>query len=277
MESILNLIILIRKFILKMNRDRVRAYAASASFFLIMSFLPFLMLLLSIIQFTPLTQEMVLEVIEELTPFEISAQIQRLVGSLFNNSYALLSWTAITAIWTSGKGIIGLADGLNSVNQQQETRNYFVIRIRAAIYAVLMLIAMVIALGILVFGYRLQQYLRNVVPLIAAYPEVTLILQLAISLVILMVLFTAFYVFLPNRPLKFKTQYPGAIFTAVAWAVFSYAFSIYLGYAVNMSVIYGGLTTLIVVMLWLYICMYLFFIGAEINRYLEEPEEFEFK
>ena len=42
----------------------------------------------------------------------------------------------------------------------------------------------------------------------------------------------------------------------------------------NMSVIYGSLTTLVVVMLWLYFCMYLLFIGAEINNYIAHPEMF---
>ena len=274
MNQISSLYIFIRKFMKKLSRDRVRAYAASAAFFMIMSFIPFFMLLLSAIQFTPLTQDMVLRVLEGVTPFAISEQIETLVSSIYNNSYALLSWTAIVALWTSGKGIIGLADGLNSVNRLEETRNYVVIRIRAAVYAVLMLLGMIIAIGVLIFGYKIQQFLRRVVPLIAQYPEITLGLQLGISLFLLSLIFEAFYVFLPNRPRKIKTQYPGAIFTAVAWAVFSYVFSIYLDYAVNMSLIYGGLTTLVVVMLWLYACMYLFFIGAEINVYLEKPEEF---
>ena len=41
-----------------------------------------------------------------------------------------------------------------------------------------------------------------------------------------------------------------------------------------MSVLYGSLTTLVVVMLWVYFCMYLLFIGAEINQYLSAPELF---
>ena len=40
--------------------------------------------------------------------------------------------------------------------------------------------------------------------------------------------------------------------------------------------IYGGLLTLVVALLWLYICMYLWFIGAELNAYLENKEIFEF-
>ena len=62
--------------------------------------------------------------------------------------------------------------------------------------------------------------------------------------------------------------------SALFFCKISYVFAIYLKYAGNMSVLYGSLTTLIVVMLWLYSCMYLLFIGAEINHYLANPEMF---
>ena len=259
---------------MKMSRDDVRAHAAATSFFMILSFIPFLMLLLTVIQFTPLTQELVLEVIETATPFEISATIQELVGSLFNNSYAILSWSAAASVWTSSRAVIGMTDGLNSVNQLEETRNFFIMRIWAVFYTVIMLFVMIIAIGILVFGYRLQEYLRGIVALIDRHAKVTLALQMILSLAVLTLLFELLFVFLPNKRKRFLGQLPGAVFTAISWAVFSYAFSIYLEYAGSMSSIYGGLTTLIVVMLWLYFCMYLFFTGAELNEYIAHPEQF---
>ena len=33
---------------------------------------------------------------------------------------------------------------------------------------------------------------------------------------------------------------------------------------------YGSLTTIILILLWLYFCMYIVLIGAEINAYFEE-------
>lgn len=274
MNTIVRILQLGQGFNLKMSRDGVRAYAAEASFFMILSFIPFLMLLLTAVQFTPLTQELVLEVIETATPFEISETIRDLVGSLFNRSYTLLSWTAVASVWTSSKMIIGMTDGLNSVNQLEETRNFFIMRIWAIFYTVIMLVVMIIAIGLLVFGYSLQDYLRSVVPLIGRHAKITLALQMILSLAILTLLFELLYVFLPNKRNCFLGQMPGAVFAAISWAVFSYAFSIYLEYAGSMTAVYGGLTTLIVVMLWLYCCMYLFFIGAELNQYIAHPELF---
>ncbi len=265
---------LIRKFLAKMDSDRIRAHSAEAAFFIIMSVFPILMLLLTLIQFTPLTQDQVLYALDEITPFEIRDIIEPTVSSLFNKSSAIVSWTAIAALWTAGKGMMGIADGLNSINQITERRNYLVTRLRAACYTVVLILALAVSLGILVFGYSIVDFLRENVRLLEQYPSTIMLLPLGIAMVFLVFLFMVLYAFVPNRRLKFRRQFPGAVFTAVSWALFSYAFTIYLDFAVNMSVIYGSLTTLVVAMLWLYVCMYLLFMGAELNQYIAHPELF---
>ena len=57
---------------------------------------------------------------------------------------------------------------------------------------------------------------------------------------------------------------------AVGWSVFSYFFSLYFELFPNFSNMYGSLTALIMLMLWLYICMNLVLYGAEINAYFEK-------
>lgn len=272
MNTVWNIFLFGLKFSRKIRNDKVRAYAAESAFFTIMSFFPVLMLLLSLIQFTPLDQEQVLYTIEEITPFELMDILEPVVGSIYNGSFALISWTAIAALWTAGKGIIGISDGLNSIYRIAETKNYFVTRIRAACYTFVMILALIVSMGILVLGYGIQDFLKKTIPFIEEHPQTVMIWPMLSAMILLVLLFLVLYMFLPNRRMKAKKQLPGAIFTAVSWALFSYAFSIYLEYAVNMSVLYGSLTTLVVAMLWLYCCMYLLFIGAEVNHYIEHPE-----
>ena len=274
MSKIHNTINLVIRFTKKIGRDRVRAHAAEAAFFIIMSVFPILMLLLTTLRYTTITSEQIIFTIEELTPFAITNEIQPVVDGIFGQSTALVPWTALVAVWTAGKGILGLSDGLNSIFQIEETKNYFITRVRCACYTVVMVLALVVSLFILVFGYSIETYLLKKIPLLAAYQDELTILPTSVALLILLLLFTVLYTFLPNRRMRFVRQSPGAVFTAVSWGVFSYGFAIDLKYAGNMSVLDGSLTTLIVVMLWLYFCMYLLFIGAEINHYLANPEMF---
>ena len=266
---------LILKFMKKMKYDRIDVYAAQASFYTIMSAIPILMLMFTLLKFTPLTQEMVMEVLGRIVNEDIMSRVQEIVGNVYHGSITLVSFAAVSLFWVSGKGILGLMNGLNNIHRLKENRNYFLLRIRASAYTVLMVVAFILAAAILVFGFRFQSYLSGLFPLLEKYQDILIYLQTLIALCLLMLIFTALYVFLPNRVKTFVSQFPGAVFATLSWCIFSYFFSIYLSYAKNMSVIYGGLVTLVVLMLWLYSCMYLWFIGAEINAYMENPDSFE--
>ena len=95
-----------------------------------------------------------------------------------------------------------------------------------------------------------------------ALRSVYLILLLTLVLVIM-------YKAFPHKRLSFLAQLPGAFFCAVSLYVFSNIISIYLN-SFNGFSMYGSLTTLILVMFWLYFCNYFIMIGAEINEILRQ-------
>lgn len=273
MQKIFKIVGWLYRFSYKTGKDRVRAHSAEAGFFIIMSVFPIVMLLLALLRYTPLTADEIVLTFEGLTPFEITPLVQPMVNSIYRQSTSLVPWTVLVALWTAGKGMLGLSDGLNSIYQVEETRNYFVTRFRCACYTVVMILALVVSLGILVFGYGIENYLLEKFPFLMKYQDSMSCFLPGWHLLYWRAFCCTIYV----SPKPEDGVYPpaaGAVFTSVAWAVFSYVFSIYLEYASNMSVLYGSLTTLVVVMLWLYFCMYLLFIGAEINQYLSAPELF---
>ena len=73
-----------------------------------------------------------------------------------------------------------------------------------------------------------------------------------------------------GRKVKFFSQLTGAFFSAVGWFLYSRFFEFYIENFANYSYIYGSLTALIIVMLWLYSCMEILLVGAGINVFLEE-------
>ncbi len=259
----------LKSFSRRVRDDHVDVYAAQASFFIVMSIIPILMLMFTLLKYTPLTEGMVMDTLGRFLNAQMMSSVQEIVDNVYDGSSTVLSFAAISAIWVAGKGILGLTNGLNQINRIQENRGYLLLRIRSSVYTVLMVIAFIVAVSILVFGFRLQELLCGIFPLLAAHQDVLMFLQTFLALCLLTLIFTALYMLLPNGKKPFRTQFPGAFFTTVAWYVFSYVFSLYLSFAKNMSVIYGGLTTLVVMLLWLYFCMYLWFLGAELNAYLE--------
>ena len=92
--------------------------------------------------------------------------------------------------------------------------------------------------------------------------------------ILLVTLFSVFYAYLPKRKSKFVTQIPGSIFTAFGWILFSFCYNFYINNFTNFSKIYGSLGALVLFMLWLYFCVNIFLLGAELNRALSEKKFF---
>ena len=80
------------------------------------------------------------------------------------------------------------------------------------------------------------------------------------------------YCFLPNKKISVWKQLPGAIFTSVLFMMISFGFSVYLTIFHSFEGLYGSMTAIILVMLWLYFCMYTILLGGLINSMLLEKE-----
>lgn len=111
---------------------------ASRPYFIILSFLPFLLFLLTLVQHLPIDIETMMDAIFLVIPRSYEATVAAILNDIHIESGAtILSVSVIITIWTAGKGIMALSDGLNSVQEIEENRNYFILRLKAALYTLL--------------------------------------------------------------------------------------------------------------------------------------------
>ena len=154
-----------------------------------------------------------------------------------------------------------------------ETRNYLYLRLRASFYTVIFILAIILSLVLSVFGNRISLMMYEHVPFLSKVVDFIIRIRTVVSLVVLTIFWDLVYKFLPNRKNRGKTtlrkQLPGALFTASGWLLFSFFFSVYLDVFTGFSSMYGSLTTIILIMLWLYVCMYIILLGGEVNAMLE--------
>lgn len=256
-------------FMERMRKDHVSAYAAQAAYFLIMSFIPFVLFLTAIVQYTPLTYREVRQAIMSVVPENLQGFVLNIVAEVFSKSAAVLPLSALVALWSSGKGMQALINGLNTIYHVKETRNWLVNRIYSMFYMFLFVLALIASLLLLVMGNRIHVLISGYVPFLGNVIGRILGAKTFLVFVMLFFVFLVLYRYLPNRRAYLKSQVPGAFLTAVAWSVFSYLFSLYFTFFPDFSIMYGSLSTLILVMVWLYFCMNLLLYGAEINAYFE--------
>ena len=261
---------LIRGFMQRANGDHVGAYAAQAAYFLIMSFIPFILFLTTMIRYTPLTYNMVSEAIRAFVPHNIQNFVLTIVSEVYGRSTAVVPISAIMALWSAGKAMQSLTNGLNTIYHVKETRNWLMTRLYAVVYTFMFSVAIIASLLLLVLGNQIQTMALKYIPFVGKIIGKVIGARTALVFAGLFLIFLILYKMLPNRKATFKSQVPGAVLIAAGWSLFSYFFSLYFELFPGFSNMYGSLTALIMVMLWLYICMNLLLYGAEINSYFEK-------
>ena len=102
MKTIKDIFSKIIKFILKITGDDLSIYAAQASFFIIISVIPFSMLVLSIIKlFINIDINSILHTINSFAPAAISTFLTETITDLFtkSGSVQVISVTAVSTLW----------------------------------------------------------------------------------------------------------------------------------------------------------------------------------
>lgn len=258
--------ILIKKFITRTSEDQIGVYSAQASFFLLLSIFPIIMILFSMISLFNIPKEALIEVLNQLTPSTLSPLVSQMLDEILSKSSSvLLSVTGVMAVWSASKAVYALSIGLYNVYRIPDKRNYLIARIGAIFYTLLLLIAIVLTLALLVFGNTIYLFASKHFPFISHTLNLFLGNRTLICLCLLTLLFLGLFSTVRNSGYRIRDLVPGALFSSIGWLVFSYGFSIFVDSSGNYSYIYGSITMIILSMLWMYFCMFILFLGAEIN------------
>lgn len=258
----------VKEFLRKLKKDNLSAHAASAAFFMFLSIFPILILLCSILPYTHISKADLLRVVTDFLPSTLDPLAISVIEEFYEKSAAVISISAVFIVWSAAKGILALLRGLNSVQDVSETRNYFILRFWSSIYTVILLILIVFTLIVVVFGNPIINKLLSKLPSVRYTAVILMPFRYLVVIVALAVVFACMYALIPNRKNKIWDKVPGAVFASLGWTVFSWGFAVYVDrYGVfNM---YGSLTTIVIIMLWLYFCMYILLLGDEVNSFLQ--------
>ena len=256
----------------KVTSDKkIDVYSATAAFYIYMSFIPFLLILLSTIKYLPFTKSDLLTFIDGVLPVELNSMMIYIIDELYSRGIGTLSVSIVAAIWASAKGVFGITKGLNEITGVKEKRSDLFFRARSAITTVFLMLGMILMLVISVFGNMITNVVSRYVTIphaLSSLIEVKNIIMFAV----LFILYMFFYCVLPYRKIRILSQIYGAAAASLLWILFTKIFSLYLSTFTGYSM-YGSFAVILVIGIWLYVGMYLMFLGALLNLYIESVRE----
>ena len=251
----------------KIRPMHIGQHAANAGYFIALSIFPSLVLILGLLRYTDLDAGDLLALLSGFLPDVLLPPVENLIISAYAyTSTAVLSISAVGALWSASRGVYGLLQGLNAIYGVRENRGYWYTRSISVLYTFLFLLVLVLTLVLNVFGTAIVE--RLPVGILWAWVDSMVDLRFVLLLLLQTGLFTAIFMVFPNRKNKFSDSFPGAVLASLGWLLFSNLFSYYVEHFSGYANIYGSVYTLALGMLWLYFCLCLLFFGGALNKIL---------
>ena len=234
---------------MRINKDnQLSAFAAQAAFFLLLSFFPFAMMLLIGIRFLPVTQAEFIELVAEMIPGKMAETLSFMVDEIYSTQVGTtMIVSAVVAVWSAAKG-----------------------RLTNALYTLIFCVMLIALVGVYVLGNTIMEDILAKTNWVDYSEKIFFYSRLLTAPVLVFAVILLIYCRLPDNHLRLKTAIPGAVFTTVCWVLLSAAFSSYLTYFGINTYMYGNLGGMVIAMLWLYICMYILLLGAELNLFFRD-------
>lgn len=257
------------KNILKnMNEDHISESAAQCAYYVILSFIPFIILLLTLIQYTHIDSEELLEILSNIIPSNMNGFVIEIVREVYSKSLGTISISIIFTLISAGKGLFALTKELHTIynSSSQNKKSWIYLKITSVIETIIFIVLLAIGMILLVFGKTIVSTAKEHFGLFENYTIISSIVYRILFILSAFIIFLFIYRFMSRQKLKLKNQIKGAIFSSLLLNIVSFVFSRYLNIFKGFSSTYGSLTTLMLIMMWTYTCFYVIFLGAEINK-----------
>lgn len=254
--------------------DDIAALAGQLAYDLLLSFFPFLLLLLTMLSYSDLKSTDVFIYIQQVMPRSTFDLIYTTITKVSRSTSGhLVSLSLIGIVWSGSSGFRAVIKGLNKAYDEEETRPYWKTLTISILFMLGLVLAIIASVALVVFGQMIGRTIAHSLNLSNRFILNWDIIRYLVSLSGMAFTFAALYHFTPCRRLTWGEVLPGAIFSTLSWLIASLGFAYYVNNFSNYSYIYGVIGAVIVLMLWLYLTAIIILLGGEVNAMLAFEKE----
>jgi membrane protein len=254
----------------ELQRTRVLDVAAGLAFWSMMSMIPLLMMvvsLLALLHLPSLIPEM-LTVLAMLAPPSALSMVEKMVGALLTPHRGALSFGLLSYIWSSTGGFTSLISALDIAYDVKRERTWLRDRLQAILLTFTSGGLLTVSLLALLAGPGFLRFVNEITILPPAVQKLWPVIRVATVFICFVLALELAYFLGPHVKQRFKATLPGALFAIAVWFVGSAGLAFYLDHLSNLSKLYGGMGAVLALMFWVYLIALATLAGAELNAEL---------
>lgn len=249
-------------------KEKIGRKAAAISWSFTISLFPFILFLLSIIPYMPHYDKLQFYIFEVLMhnvfPSNIEGDVRNYIEkSIVPNMKGISNLTIVLALVFATNGTFSLINGFNENNDEKMSD------VKEFILSFFITIGFILIVFLALFGVY---YSEVVLKLFTPVYDVSWLVS-NLSKIIGFVSFPIFYFILlalfywlgTVKITRFRQAVPGAVLTTVLFVVTTYLFAVYVKNIARYNVLYGSIGSMILLMVWVNVNVYLLLFGNELN------------
>lgn len=264
--------VFIKKLIKRYVAHNVAANSAQVAYYWILAFFPFLIFVISLLTFANISVDVLLEYIAAIVPTSLMPFIETTINQfILYRSTTLLSMGVLISLWSGGTAVNALLRGIHLAYNSKFVKPFWLSKIVAIIYTILLAMLLILMMVALVFGNRIGAYVVHVLKLNKGIiMPIWNVIRLIMPFFALITILYIIYRIVPRKHLKVKNVWLGTIAASVGWYGFSLIFAIYLDNYSKYNQLYGSIGGVFILLIWLYASCMVLLLGAEINAVYQE-------
>lgn len=261
-----------KNFFKVLRRPEMVVLPGNLAFFFVLAIIPSLGLISYAAGVLNLSTDFLYNFIEK----SFSADLANLIlGININNNPGIsLIITLLFGLYIASNGADALIIASNTI-YGIKNKSWFKRRFKAIGLTFFIVFLLIFMLIIPVFGETITTLIEEVNLNEVVTNDILLIFKLLkgpVSWLIMFLIIKMLYTLAPDRIIKSRVINYGAWFTTFGWIIGTKLFSLYVNNYANYSVLYGGLASIVVLMIWLYFLSYIFTVGIALNSEKEEND-----
>lgn len=261
------------KLLAILKKPEMAILPSNIAFHLILALIPLLTIVVLIASSFDISIVKVSNLVKNIMPSQVSDIIIDVIsGKGFDTSIGIFNVVALFIASNGMYALINTSDALYKIVERNEIKK----RISSIIILFIVIILFVFLIVIPIFGESILTLMQKA-KIFGKHSNIVInifnILKWPITLIIIYFNIKLIYTVAPSKNIKSKETTLGALFTTIMWSILTIVFKIYLTYFGKYDILYGNLSSIIILMVWVYFLSYIFTFGMAINVSVREEEE----
>ena len=256
-----------------LKKPEMAILPSNIAFNIILAIIPILTILTLIVSSFDISPVTIENLIINMMPKEVSEIIiEALSTNVFDKTIGISNLIAFILASNGACAIITASDTLYKINNKDNVKK----RIKSAIILTIIITLLLFLIIVPIFGETIINIMHKAKILENYIDEIIIfykILKWPFTLFIIFFNIKLVYTISPSKRIKSKDTTYGALFTTAMWITATMIFKIYIEYIARYDILYGNLSSLIILFVWCFVLSYIFVLGLAINATKHEKED----